>query len=166
MRFVRYGVIAVLAVGLMVTSIGWYLSAHPGGVRFESCHWEGSKVVLGYTYGSGDTVSTMVHPSGDHVVAQLRVDEAGGNHTLQVLTGQATYPVSGGPLPVRYPNGEGSQLPGPLRADVTGSGSGRRWSRWERSRRPPDRWPGAASARRRGTAWPSPARCGGHPRSA
>ena len=41
MRILRYVVIAVLAVGLVVTSIGWYLSAHPGGERFESCHWEG-----------------------------------------------------------------------------------------------------------------------------
>ena len=61
--------------------------------------------MLGYTYGTGDTVSTMVNPAGDHVVAQLRVHEGGGNHTTQVLTGQATYPVSGGPLPVKYPNG-------------------------------------------------------------
>ena len=105
MRWVRYGVVAVLAVGLLVTSVGWYLAAHPGGTRFESCHWQGDQLVLGYTYGTGDTVSTMVHPAGDHVVAQLRVDEGGGNHTLQVLTGQARYPISGGPLPVKYPNG-------------------------------------------------------------
>jgi len=105
MRFLWYGVVVVLVIALGVTSIGWYLSAHPGGVRFESCHWDGTDLVLGYTYGSGDTVSTMVHPSGDHVVAQLRVDEGGGNHTTQVLTGQARYPISGGPLPVQYPNG-------------------------------------------------------------
>ncbi len=105
MRLVRYGVVAVLALGLLVTSVGWYLAAHPGGTRFESCHWQGDQLVLGYTYGTGDTVSTMVHPAGDHVVAQLRVDEGGGNHTSQVLTGQAEYPISGGPLPVKYPNG-------------------------------------------------------------
>jgi len=105
MRLVRYGVVALLAVALLVTGVGWYLAAHPGGTRFESCHWQGDRVVLGYTYGTGDTVSTMVHPDGDHVVAQLRVDEAGGDHTTQVLTGQATYPVAGGPLPVEYPNG-------------------------------------------------------------
>jgi len=105
MRILQYVVGAVLVVALAVTSIGWYLSAHPGGVRFESCHWEGPHLVLGYTYGSGDTVSTMVHPDGDHVVAQLRVDESGGDHTTQVLDGEATYPISGGPLPVRYPNG-------------------------------------------------------------
>jgi hypothetical protein len=105
MRLVRYGVVAVLVVGLLVTSVGWYLATHPGGTRFESCHWQGDQLVLGYTYGTGDTVSTMVHPDGDHVVAQLQVDEGGGNHTTQVLTGEATYPVSGGPLPVRYPNG-------------------------------------------------------------
>src|SRR6478752_5827251 len=62
MKVWGYVVIAVLAVGLLVTSIGWYLSAHPGGERFESCHWEGDALVLGYTYGTGDTVSTMVHP--------------------------------------------------------------------------------------------------------
>lgn len=104
MKLLWYGVVVVLVIALGVTSIGWYLSAHPGGVRFESCHWEGENLVLGYTYGSGDTVSTMVHPSGDHVVAQLRVDE-GNNSTDQGLTGKATYPISGGPLPVRYPNG-------------------------------------------------------------
>src|SRR5436190_16463744 len=78
MRILQYVVGAVLVVALVVTGIGWYLSAHPGGVRFESCHWEGSQLVLGYTYGSGDTVSTMVHPDGDHVVAQLQVHEGGG----------------------------------------------------------------------------------------
>jgi hypothetical protein len=105
MRIVLYVVTGLLAVGLVVAGIGWYLSAHPGGQRFESCHWNGDRLVLGYTYGSGDTVSTMVHPDGDHVVAQLRVHQAGGSHTDEGLVGEATYPVAGGPLPVRYPNG-------------------------------------------------------------
>lgn len=105
MRILQYVVIALLAIGLVVTGVGWYLSAHPGGVRFESCHWEGETLVLGYTYGSGDTVSTMVHPAGDHVVAQLRVHENGGSHTDQGLAGDARYPIAGGPMPVRYPNG-------------------------------------------------------------
>jgi hypothetical protein len=105
MRIAQYVVAALLAVGLVVTSIGWYLSAHPGGVSFESCHWDGSRLVLGYTYVAGDTVSTMVHPEGDHVEAQLRVHESSGNDTLQVLTGEATYPISGGPVAVKYPNG-------------------------------------------------------------
>jgi hypothetical protein len=105
MRILRYAVLGLLAVGLLVTSVGWYLSAHPGGVRFESCHWEGSQLVLGDTYGSGDTVSTMVHPDDDHVVAQLRVDEPGGPRPADALSGEARYPISGGPRPVRYPNG-------------------------------------------------------------
>ena len=105
MRIAHYVVTGLLAVGLVVTSIGWYLSAHPGGERFESCHWEGSHLVLAYTYGVGDAVSTMVHPVGDHVEAQLRIHEAGGNHIALSLGGEATYPVSGGPLPVKYPNG-------------------------------------------------------------
>jgi hypothetical protein len=105
MRIVQYVVGALLLVALAVTSIGWYLSAHPGGVRFESCHWDGSRLVLGYTYGPGDTVSTMVRPVGDHVEAQLQVHEADGSHTQQVLTGEATYPVARGPVTVKYPNG-------------------------------------------------------------
>ncbi len=104
-RILQYAVIALLGVALVISSIGWYLSAHPGGQRFESCHWEGQNLVLGYVYGSGDTVSTMVNPTGDHVVAQLRVDEADGAHTAQALTGAATYPISGGPVAVKYPNG-------------------------------------------------------------
>jgi hypothetical protein len=105
MRILQYVVAALLGVGLVVTSVGWYLSAHPGGERFESCHWQGNQLMLGYTYGSGDTVSTMVHPDGDHVVAQLRVDEAEGDQSAQALVGEATYPISGGPSPVEYPNG-------------------------------------------------------------
>lgn len=111
MRILRYAVLGVLVIGLLVTSVGWYLSAHPGGERFESCHWEADDLVLGYTYGSGDTVSTMVHPSGDHVVAQLRVDEAGGARPAIALVGEARYPISGGPLPVRYPNGADLNCP-------------------------------------------------------
>jgi hypothetical protein len=103
-RILLLVVTALLAVGLVVTSVGWYLSAHPGGVRFQSCRWDGSTLVLGYTYSPGDTVSTMVHPEGGHVEAQLRVHE-GGSDDRKTLTGKATYPVSGGPMPVEYPNG-------------------------------------------------------------
>ena len=105
MRILQYVVIALLGVALVVTSIGWYLSAHPGGTRFESCHWEGQELVLGYTYGTGDTVRAMVRPQSDDVVAQLRVDEAGGNHTSQVLDGESRFAIAGGPRPVHYPNG-------------------------------------------------------------
>jgi hypothetical protein len=111
MRIVRYAVLGVLVIALLVTSVGWYLSAHPGGERFESCHWEGNDLVLGYSYGSGDTVSTMVHPVGDHVVAQLRVDRADGTQAGVGLDGEARYPVSGGPIPVRYPNGADLNCP-------------------------------------------------------
>jgi len=105
MRIWGYVVVALLGLALVVTSAGWYLSAHPGGERFESCHWEGEVLVLGYAYGSGDTVSTMVHPDGDDVVAQLRVDEADGARSAVALVGEARYPVDGGPRPVRYPGG-------------------------------------------------------------
>ena len=111
MRFLWYGVVLVLGIALAVTSIGWYLSAHPGGVQFESCHWDGDDLVLGYTYGSGDTVSTMVHPDDDHVVAQLRVHEPDGARPAVSLAGEARYPISGGPRPVRYPNGKDVNCP-------------------------------------------------------
>lgn len=105
MRILQYVVGALLAVGLVVTSIGWYLSAHPGGTRFESCHWEGDELVLGYTYNVGDTVTTRVAPKDDDVVAQFRIDEASGTHSQQVLQGEARFRVGGGPRPVHYPNG-------------------------------------------------------------
>src|SRR3954447_22462836 len=105
MRILHYVVIALLGVGLVVTSVGWYLSAHPGGERFESCHWEGNVLVLGYTYGSGANVSTEGHPDGEKVNAQLRIDRADGAQLAVALEGEARYPVSGGPLPVEYPNG-------------------------------------------------------------
>jgi hypothetical protein len=111
MRILQYVVIALLGVALVVTSIGWYLSAHPGGERFESCRWDGSTVVLGYSYSSGDTVSTMVHPEGDHVVAQLRIDRPGGDRAGVGLMGEARYPVRGGPFPVEYPNGKDLNCP-------------------------------------------------------
>jgi hypothetical protein len=111
MRILQYVVIALLGVGLVVTGIGWYLSAHPGGERFESCHWEGSTVVLGYSYSSGDTVSTMVHPDGDHIVAQLRIDRPSGDQAGVGLMGSASYPVRGGPFPVEYPNGKDLNCP-------------------------------------------------------
>ena len=105
MRILQYVAVALLAVGLVVTSIGWYLSAHPGGTRFESCHWEGNQLVLGYNYGTGDTVTTRVEPNSDDVVAQFRIDEGGSDHATQVLEGEARYKLSGGPRPVHYPNG-------------------------------------------------------------
>jgi hypothetical protein len=105
MRILQYVVIALLGVGLVVTSVGWYLSAHPGGERFESCHWDSDGLVLGYAYGVGDTVSTMVHPAGDHVVAQLRIHRADGPQPAIALMGEARYQISVGPLPVEYPNG-------------------------------------------------------------
>jgi hypothetical protein len=46
-----------------------------------------------------------VHPDEEHVVAQLRVDEAGGNRVTVALVGEARYPISGGPRAVEYPNG-------------------------------------------------------------
>jgi hypothetical protein len=111
MRILQYVVVALLGVGLVVTSIGWYLSAHPGGERFESCRWQGNSVVLGYSYGVGDTVSTMVRPEGDHVVAQLRIDRATGGASTTALAGEARYPVHGGPFPVEYPNGKRLNCP-------------------------------------------------------
>jgi hypothetical protein len=111
MRILQYVVIALLGVGLVVTSIGWYLSAHAGGERFESCHWEGSTVVLGYSYSSGDTVSTMVHPDGDHIVAQLLIDRADGPQPAIALEGEAHYPISVGPMPVTYANGNELNCP-------------------------------------------------------
>jgi hypothetical protein len=104
MRFLLYGVVVILTIALGVAGIGWYLSAHPGGTRFASCQWQGDDLVLQYSYGNGDQVTTMVNPSTDHVVAQLRVDEKGDDSSSS-LTGESRFTLSGGPRPVEYPNG-------------------------------------------------------------
>jgi hypothetical protein len=104
MKVLWYGVVALLVLALGVTSIGWYLSAHPGGTRFASCRWEGNQLVLQYSYGTGDEVTTLVKPSSDKVIAQVRVDERGGD-TSGALTGEARFALAGGPRPVQYPNG-------------------------------------------------------------
>jgi hypothetical protein len=105
MRLLGYVVVALLAVGLLVTGVGWYLAAHPGGTRFESCHWHGEQLVLRYSYGTDDTVTTVVKPRDDDVVAQLRIDEAGGDHVAGALSGEARFRITGGVRPVHYPNG-------------------------------------------------------------
>jgi hypothetical protein len=105
MRVLRYGLVALLGVALVVTSIGWYFSTHPGGTRFQSCRWDGDELVLRYSYGTGDTVTTVVNPQSDDVVAQLRVDEGAGDHTSGALYGEARFRISGQPRPVHYPNG-------------------------------------------------------------
>jgi hypothetical protein len=43
------------------------------------------------------------------VRAQLRIDRADGSQTS--LEGEARYPVSGGPLPVKYANGKELNCP-------------------------------------------------------
>jgi hypothetical protein len=105
MRLLWIAAVAALGVGLVVTSVGWYLSAHPGGTRFESCQWNGDQLVLSYSYGTGDKVSTMVNPRTDDVVAQFRVQEASGSRSGPTLVGETKVAVAGGPRPVHYPNG-------------------------------------------------------------
>jgi hypothetical protein len=110
MKLLWYGVVLVLVLALGATSIGWYLAAHPGGTRFASCQWQGDQLVLRYSYGTGDQVTTMVSPKSDHVVAQLRVQEKGGDASAP-LTGQTQITVPGGPQPVEYPNGADLNCP-------------------------------------------------------
>jgi len=53
MRVVRYLLTALLAVGVLVTSVGWYRSAHASTAQhFDGCSFDGRPLVLTYSYGA------------------------------------------------------------------------------------------------------------------
>ena len=107
MREIRYILVGVLAVGLLVTSVGWYRVASAGSEqRFDSCRFDGQTLVLSYLYGANERVSPSVDTRGRDVVVTFHV-EAGTGSTPDIgLTGEARFAIFGEPTTVRYPDGE------------------------------------------------------------
>ena len=107
MRAIRYIIAGALAVGLLVTSVGWYRVASAGSDQhFDSCRFDGQNLVLSYLYGANQRVSPTVDTRGGDVVVALHV-EAGTGSTPDIgLTGEARFAIFGEPTTVRYPDGE------------------------------------------------------------
>ena len=107
MRSSRYIGPALLAVGLLASSIGWYHSATGGSdQRFESCRFDGDTLVLSYFYGANQVVSPSVDTTGPDVVVALHVKWGGGVTPAVGLIGDARFGIFGGQSTVRYPDGE------------------------------------------------------------
>ena len=107
MRAIRYIVFGVLTVGLLVTIVGWYRVASASSAQhFDSCRFDGQKLVLSYSYGANERVSPTVDTRGRDVVVALHV-EAGTGSTPDIgLVGEARFAIFGEPTTVRYPDGE------------------------------------------------------------
>ena len=107
MRILRYALVGLLAVGLVVTSVGWYLSTRAGGERrFDSCRLDGELLTLEYSYGTNEMVSPSIDTRGPDVVVALRTHVGDGLTPAIRLTGRARFTVFSGPRAVRYPDGD------------------------------------------------------------
>ena len=107
MRAVRFILVGLLAVGLLVTSVGWYRAASAGSdQRFESCSFDGTTLVLTYLYGANERVSPTVDARGKDLVVALHVDAGEGATPSIGLSGEARFSIFGDPTSVRYPDGE------------------------------------------------------------
>ena len=106
--------VAALALGGGVSSVGWYAASRPvHGTRFDSCEIRGRSVlVLSYTFGAADRVETSFEETADGYVVGLAEHSSGGSVPAIALTGQATYSAFGGPRPVFYT--DGTRLPCPV----------------------------------------------------
>lgn len=112
MRKIPYFLVGLTGLALVVTSVGWYRSAAAGAEqRFDSCHFEGETLVLGFAYGANQAVEPRIDSRGGDVVVSLRTHAGSGDTPDVGLLGEARFAVFGGPAPVRYPDGEQLSCP-------------------------------------------------------
>lgn len=117
MKVARYLLIGLLAIGLVITSIGWYRSERSEGTddgRFGSCRFEGSTLVLTYTYGANQLISPSVDTRGSDIVIKLNTRTGEGITPAIGLSGEARFGFFGEPKTVRYEDGK--ELTCPRRA--------------------------------------------------
>ena len=114
MRVLRYTAPVLLVVALIVTSVGWYRGAHSvGGSRFDSCTFDGTTLVLTWTYGVDSRVSPSVDVRSGRIVVGLRENQSSGGHIAVGLPGEARFAVRGASRPVEYDDGTALACPAP-----------------------------------------------------
>lgn len=86
-----------LALSTMISATGWYMAAHPrGNHHFDSCSVDvDGTLVLRYTYGAGDKVTTSVAPIDQDIVASLHLETAPGPHPAIALHGETRFDTFG-----------------------------------------------------------------------
>ena len=86
----------VLATSALAT-VGYTATHASGHERFDSCRvLSDGTVVLDYTYGAGDKVTTSVEPQASTVIVSLRRDRAPGLQPAVALAGQLRFDPFGG----------------------------------------------------------------------
>ncbi|QNN54709.1 hypothetical protein [Nocardioides mesophilus] len=87
-----------LALSTIINATGWYLAAHSrGNHHFDSCSVDvDGTLVLRYTYGAGDKVTTLVAPNDQAIVVSLHLDTAPGPHPAIALHGETRVDTFGG----------------------------------------------------------------------
>ncbi len=107
MRKIRYLIVGLIALGLVVTSVGWYMSANAGAEqRFRSCRFDGNTLVLTYSYGANQAVEPRFDARDGDLVVSLRTEQGEGDTPAIKLSGEARFMVFGRAGAVRYPDGE------------------------------------------------------------
>jgi hypothetical protein len=71
---------------------------------FERCYFEGDQLVLTFTHGSNEKVTTSADLRADSVVVTLRREAGEGVSNMVAYAGEAKYRV-GAARTVIYPNG-------------------------------------------------------------
>lgn len=99
--------VALLAVALVLTNLGWYRSMHDdSSSRPLNCHFEDGALVLNYTYGSNELVTTALDIRGGRAVISLRTEEGDGGSLSIAYLGEARYSSIEPGTPVTYPDGQ------------------------------------------------------------
>ena len=101
-----------LILSTMTSATGWYMTAHPrGNHHFDSCSVDpDGTLILRYTYGVGDKVTTSVAPNDQAIVVSLNLDTASGAHPAIALHGEARFDTFGGLHGRRVKDADGTIL--------------------------------------------------------
>ena len=104
----RWG-LGVLVLATITSSAGWYADTHPSHEQhFDSCQvLPDGTVILGYTYGVGDRITTAVQPTASAINVLLHLEPASGPPPAVALFGQLRFDAFGGlrGRPVKHADG-------------------------------------------------------------
>jgi hypothetical protein len=101
-----------LTLGVLVTSTGWFLTARPDDSSERvSCRFDAGVLVLGYTYGSDEVVTTSLEVRQDVVVVSVSRSDRGADSMSPLYRGEARYSSVEPGTPVMYPDGRRLECP-------------------------------------------------------
>jgi hypothetical protein len=115
MRVLHHLLSALLLVVVLVTSVGWYRSAHTSTVQhFDACSSDGTTLVLTYSYGASQMVRPRFDARGRDVIVALDTKVGDGPAPAIALSGEARFTMFGAQKALRYPDGERLSCPPPI----------------------------------------------------